>query len=113
MAVRRLQEERGLICKEMKQHWTVLTQKMSKFEALINEISSKSLFPTLSDTACKGLLCIVRKKHYELRHLMQLVKASYVKIFSQQDLTSEEEKLEQEDDLQEEGLSESDNSSDD
>ncbi|XDV10923.1 hypothetical protein PO909_000026 [Leuciscus waleckii] len=44
MAVRRLQEERGLSCKEMKQHWTVLTQKMSKFEALINEISSKSLY---------------------------------------------------------------------
>lgn len=41
MAVRRLQEERGLLCKEMKQHWTVLTHKMSKFEALINEISSK------------------------------------------------------------------------
>ncbi|XP_026066270.1 uncharacterized protein LOC113048617 [Carassius auratus] len=59
MAVRRLQEERGLICKEMKQHWTVMRQKISKFEALINDISSKSLFPTLSDTACKGLLCIV------------------------------------------------------
>ncbi|XP_077050136.1 uncharacterized protein LOC143697094 [Siphateles boraxobius] len=113
LAVRRHQEERSLICKEMKQHWMVLTHKMSKFEALINEISSKSLFPTLSDTACKGLLCIVRKKHYELRHLMQLVKAGYVKIFSQQDLVSEEEKLEQEEDLQEEGLSESDNSSDD
>ncbi|XP_067309407.1 uncharacterized protein [Pseudorasbora parva] len=113
MAVRRLQEERCLICKEMKQHWTVLTHKLSKFEALMNEISSKSLFPTLSDNACKGLLCIVRKKHYELKHLMQLVKAGYVKIFSQQDLMSEEEKLEQEDDVQDEGLSESDNSSDD
>ncbi|CAM4617476.1 unnamed protein product [Leuciscus chuanchicus] len=73
----------------------------------------RALFPTLSDTACKGLLCIVRKKHYELRHLMQLVKAGYVKIFSQQDLMSEEEKFEQEDDLQEEGLSDSDNCSDD
>ncbi|KAG1925938.1 hypothetical protein F2P79_025178 [Pimephales promelas] len=99
MAVRRLQEEGGLICKEMKQHYTVLTHKLSKFEALINEISSKSLFSTLCDTARKGLLCFVRKKHYELRHLMQLVKASYVNIFSQQDLISEEEKLEQEDEM--------------
>jgi len=41
MAVRRLQEEGGLICKEMKQHYTVLTHKLSKFERLINEISSK------------------------------------------------------------------------
>ncbi|KAG1952334.1 hypothetical protein F2P79_010255 [Pimephales promelas] len=113
MAVRRLQEEGGLICKEMKQHYTVLTHKLSKFEALINEISSKSLFSTLCDTARKGLLCFVRKKHYELRHLMQLVKASYVNIFSQQDLISEEEKLEQEDEMEEEGFSESDNSSDD
>lgn len=90
-----------------------MTQKISKFEALINDISSKSLFPTLSDAACKGLLCIVRKKHYELKHLMQLVKAGYVKIFSQQDLMSEEEKLEPEDDVQEEELTESDYSSDD
>ncbi|KTF86092.1 hypothetical protein cypCar_00022118 [Cyprinus carpio] len=45
MAVRRLQEERGLICKEVKQHWTVMTQMMSKFEALINDLSSKCQSP--------------------------------------------------------------------
>ncbi len=41
MAMRRLQEEKSLICKEMQQHWMVLTHKTSKLEALINEISSK------------------------------------------------------------------------
>ncbi len=41
MAMRRLQEEKIIICKEMQQHWMVLTHKMSKLEALINEISSK------------------------------------------------------------------------
>ncbi len=38
MAMRRLQEEKSLICKEMQQHWMVLTHKMSKLEALINEL---------------------------------------------------------------------------
>ncbi|KAI2655906.1 Alanine--tRNA ligase [Labeo rohita] len=41
MAVRRLEEEKALILKEMKQHWNVLIQKTSKFEELINEITSK------------------------------------------------------------------------
>ncbi len=41
MAMRHLQEEKSIICKEMQQHWMVLTHKTSKLEALINEISSK------------------------------------------------------------------------
>ncbi|XP_050958662.1 uncharacterized protein LOC127160024, partial [Labeo rohita] len=41
MAVRRLEEEKAVILKEMKQHWTVLIQKTSNFEELINEITSK------------------------------------------------------------------------
>ncbi|KAI7789369.1 hypothetical protein IRJ41_000985 [Triplophysa rosa] len=112
MAVRRLQEEKSLICKEMQQHWMVLTQKSSKLEALISEISSKTVISTLSDAARKGLLCIVRKKRHDLKHLMQLVRAGYMNIFSQEDMMSEESELEQEEEVQKE-LSESNSSSDD
>ncbi len=68
-------------------------------------------FSTLSETACKGLLCIVPKKQHELKHLMQLVRAGYMNIFSK-DMVSEESELEQEEEVQEE-LSESNSSSDD
>ncbi len=68
-----------------------------------------AVFSTLSETACKGLLCIVRKKQHELKHLMQLVRAGYIKHFSK-DMVSEESELEQE--VQEE-LSENNSSSDD
>ncbi len=70
-----------------------------------------AVFSTLSETACKGLLCIVRKKQHELKHLMQLVRAGYMNIFSK-DMVSEESELEQEEEVQEE-LSESNSSSDD
>ncbi|XP_065140166.1 uncharacterized protein [Paramisgurnus dabryanus] len=112
MAMRRLQEEKSLLCKEMQQHWMVLTHKTSKLEALINEISSKSVFSTLSDSACKGLLCIVRKKQHELKHLMHLVRVGYMKIFSEDDMVPEESELEHDEEAQEE-LSESNSSSDD
>ncbi len=68
-------------------------------------------FSTLSETACKGLMCIVPKKQHELKHLMQLVRAGYMNIFSK-DMVSEESELEQEEEVQEE-LSESNSSSDD
>ncbi len=68
-------------------------------------------FSTLSETACKGLLCIVRQKQHELKHLMQLVRAGYMNIFSK-DMVSEESELEQEEEVQEE-LSESNSCSDD
>ncbi len=68
-------------------------------------------FSTLSETACKGLLCIVPKKQHELKHLMQLVRTGYMKMFSK-DMVSEESELEQEEEVQEE-LSESNSSSDD
>ncbi len=68
-------------------------------------------FSTLSETACKGLLCIVRKKQHELKHLMQLVRAGYMNIFSK-DMVSEESELEHEEEVQEE-LSESNSCSDD
>ncbi len=71
-----------------------------------------SCFSTLSEIACKGLLCIVPKKQHELKHLMQqLVRAGYMNIFSK-DMVSEESELEQEEEVQEE-LSESNSSSDD
>ncbi|TKS80448.1 hypothetical protein D9C73_013319 [Collichthys lucidus] len=105
MAVRRLKEEKMILCREMHRHWTALKARALE----LGMISSDSSLVGMSEDAKKGLHCLLLKKQTKLKAEMVKVKDYYQRILSHQPLLeTDEEEEENSDDAAESDFSTSD-----
>ncbi|KAJ8340638.1 hypothetical protein SKAU_G00352710 [Synaphobranchus kaupii] len=111
MLLQRLREEKGILVREVKQHWGYLQNVTTALQELSMQVSddlkSHSSSLKLSEGALQGLLCVLRRRLHELGFHQDAIRSTYVRALGQ-DASLLQDSLEEED-----ALSSTDDSTDD
>ncbi|KAJ8364843.1 hypothetical protein SKAU_G00136740 [Synaphobranchus kaupii] len=111
MLLQRLREEKGILVREVKQHWGYLQNATTALQELSMQVSddlkSHSRPLKLSEGGLQGLLCVLRSRIHELGFHQDAIRSTYVRALGQ-DASLLQDSLEEED-----ALSSTDDSTDD
>ncbi|XP_035528808.1 uncharacterized protein LOC118336301 [Morone saxatilis] len=85
MGVRRLQEEKKILVKEMKQHWESLKAHARVLSELSQHQSEDTIQRHLTEKATKGHTCLILRKQWEMRELQRHIRKHYLHVLSSAD----------------------------
>ncbi|XP_073724533.1 uncharacterized protein [Misgurnus anguillicaudatus] len=73
----RLQEEKIIVIREMRQHCTYLRKLAGNIKTMISEMSSGKSSGSLSEEGHRGLLCLLKKRHADVEQKFQVICSCY------------------------------------
>ncbi|XP_032364155.1 uncharacterized protein LOC116678296 [Etheostoma spectabile] len=82
MGVRRLQEDKKILVKEMKQHWESLKAHARVLSELSQHQSEDTIQRHLTEKATKGHTCLILRKQWEMRELQRHIRKHYLHVLS-------------------------------